>query len=115
MRTTRNGAQAVAHPAPGAIQEHRRQSASASSSIAGHVRWDWEGKSLKFTKLTSKKPEKTISLQRAYEILQSTPSKKQRDDRKDLSSAVVSVRLQRESPNPCCCQSIPQFSYLLLV
>ena len=109
MRTTRSQSHALAHPAPSGIQEHRqegrqegrqehrrgrRRSASAPPSPVGRVRLGWENKSIKFIKHTIAKPETTISLQRLYEILQSTPAKKQRDTRPDLSPDVVSLCLQ---------------------
>ena len=69
--------------------------ASAPPSPTGRVRLGWEDKSIKFIKHTIiAKPETTISLQRLYEILQSTPAKKQRDTRPDLSPDVVSLCLQ---------------------
>jgi len=111
---TCSSSRAVAHPAPNAMQERhptrRRRSASAppspNHSSAGFSRWDWEGKSIKFSKQASRhvRVDRTFSLQQLYGLLEGTPPKMPKnynDKRRSLSPAVVSV-CSSESPNPCC-------------
>jgi hypothetical protein len=97
------------------MQERRPRSTSAPPSPARPAGWDWEGKSIEFTKhMKNRTVESTISLQRVYEILQSAPPKKQRDYRADLSTAVVSF-CSESLQTLAVANQIPQFSYFLLV